>query len=132
MVLEVVEDPKLVALCEICGSPLRTSENEYTCETCKQSRSGKFVLTGRVRIDDGTGSADVVFSDIDEQTLPILKLSGLKDQMLKNHECQVPLSKGQISTLVGREIEVYGIAKQLAGNGKFELIAEKVLLASAF
>ena len=130
MVLEVVEDPKLVALCEICGSPLRTSENEYTCETCKQSRSGKFVLTGRVRIDDGTGLADVVFSDIDEQTLPILKLSGLKDQMLKNHECQVPLSKGQISTLVGREIEVYGIAKQLAGNGKFELIAKKALLAN--
>ena len=132
MVLEVVEDPKLVALCETCGSPLRTSENEYTCETCKQSRSGKFVLTGRVRIDDGTGLADVVFSDIDEQMLPILKLSDLKDQMLKNHECQVPLSKGQISTLVGREIEVYGIAKQLAGNGKFELIAEKVLLANAF
>jgi ssDNA-binding replication factor A large subunit len=90
------------------------------------------VLTGRVRIDDGTGLADVIFSDIDEQALPILKLSDLKDQMLKNHECQVPLSKGQISTLVGREIEVYGIAKQLAGNGKYELIAEKVLLANAF
>ena len=89
------------------------------------------MLTGRVRIDDGTGLADVVFSDIDEQMLPILKLSDLKDQMLKNHECQVPLSKGQISMLVGREIEVYGIAKVLAGNSKFELIAKKALLANA-
>ena len=131
IVLEIVEEPKLVALCEICGTPLRTSESEYACETCKQPRSGKFVFTGRVRIDDGTGLADVVFSDIDEQALPILKLSHLKDQMLKKHDCQVPLSKGQTSTLVGREIEVYGIAKQLAGNGKFELIAKKALLTNA-
>ncbi len=131
MVLEVVETPKLVALCETCGSPLRASKNEYTCENCKQPRAGKFVLTGRVRIDDGTGVADVIFSDLDEQALPILNLADVKYQMLKNHECEMPLSKEQFSKVVGREIEVYGTAKQSTGNGKFELIAKKALLANA-
>ncbi len=131
MVLEVVEAPKLVALCEICGSSLRTSENEYRCESCKKPRSGRFVLTGRVRIDDGTGVADVVFSDLDEQALPILNLADIKYQMVKNHEYEMPLSKEQFSKVIGREIEVYGVAKKLAGNGKFELIAKKALLANA-
>jgi replication factor A1 len=131
IVLEVPEDSKLIALCETCGSALRVSENEYTCETCKQPRSGRIVFTGRVRIDDGTGLADVVFSDIDEQALPALNLAEVKHQMLRNHESQVLLSKGQLLDVVGREIEVYGIAKQSAENGKFELIAKKALLASA-
>jgi replication factor A1 len=131
IVLEAAEDSKLVALCETCGSALRVSENEYTCETCKQPRSGRFVFTGRLRIDDGTGLADVVFSDIDERALSALNLAEVKHQMLRNHECKVELNKGQFLALVGREIEVYGIAKQSAGNGKFELIAKKALLASA-
>ncbi len=131
MVLEVVETPKLVALCETCGSPLKASKNEYTCENCKQPRSGKFVLTGRVRIDDGTGVADVIFSDLDEQALPILNLADVKYQMLKNHECEIPLSKEQFSKVVGREIEAYGTANKPAENGKFELIAKKALMASA-
>lgn len=82
-------------------------------------------------MDDGTGLADVVFSDIDEQALPALSLAEVKHQMLRNHECQVELSKGQFLAVVGREIEVYGIAKRSAGNGKFELIAKKALLAGA-
>jgi hypothetical protein len=130
IVLEVVsKDSKLIVLCETCGSALRVSENEYACETCKQSRSGKFVFTGRVRIDDGTGVADVVFSDIDEQALLALNLAEVKHEMLRNHECQVTLGKEQILAVIGREIEVYGTAKQDA-NGKFELIAKRALLAT--
>jgi hypothetical protein len=131
IVLEVVsyKDSKLIVLCETCGSALRVSENEYTCETCKQPRSGKFVFTGRVRIDDGTGVTDAVFSDIDEQALPAFNLAEVKHEMLRNHECQVTLGEGQILAILGREIEVYGTAKQ-DGNGKFELIAKKALLAS--
>jgi ssDNA-binding replication factor A large subunit len=130
-VLEVVETPKLIALCETCGSPLKASKNEYTCENCKQPRSGKFVLTGRVRIDDGTGVADVIFPDLDEQALPILNLADVKYQMLKNHECEIPLSKEQFSKVIGREIEVYGTANKSPENSKFELIAKKALMASA-
>ena len=130
VVLEVPEDSKLIAVCETCGSTLRASENEYTCETCKQPRPGRFVFTGRVRVDDGTGLVDVVFSDIDEQALPMLNLAEAKHKMVSDHESQVVLSKGELLDVVGKEIEVYGVAKQLAGNGKFELIAKKALLAS--
>jgi replication factor A1 len=131
VVLEVLEDSKLIAVCGTCGSPLRASESEYTCETCKQPRSGKFVFTGRVRVDDGTGLVDVVFSDIDEQALPMLNLAEFKHNMVSDHESQAVLSKGQSLDVVGKEIEVYGIAKQSAENGKFEIIAKKALLASA-
>jgi len=130
VVLEVPEDSKLIAVCETCGSTLRASENEYTCETCKHPRPGRFVFTGRVRVDDGTGLVDVVFSDIDEQALPMLNLAEAKHKMVSDHESQVVLSKGELLDVVGKEIEVYGVAKQLAGNGKFELIAKKALLAS--
>jgi len=129
IVLEVPEDSKLTALCGTCGSALRASENEYTCETCKQPISGKFVFTGRVRVDDGTGIVDIVFSEIDEQALPMLNLAELKHKMVSDHESQILLSKEQLN-VVGKEIEVYGIAKQSAGNGKFELIAKKALLAT--
>jgi hypothetical protein len=73
---------------------------------------------------------DVVFSDIDEQALPMLNLAEAKHKMVSDHESQVVLSKGELLDVVGKEIEVYGVAKQLAGNGKFELIAKKALLAS--
>jgi replication factor A1 len=129
VVLEVPEDHKLIVLCETCGSALKVSENQYTCESCKQARSGKFAFTGRLRIDDGTGVADVVFSDLDADGLPALKLDEVKNQMLAKHECQAQLNKEQFSTLIGKEIEVYGTAKPSAANGKFELIAKKALLA---
>ena len=131
IVLEVPEESKLIAVCGTCGSPLKASENEYTCETCKQPRSGKFVFTSRFRVDDGTGLVDVVFSDIDEQAVPMMNLAEVKHKMVSDHESQIVLSKGQSSDVVGKEIEVYGTAKKSAKNDKFELIAKKALLATA-
>jgi len=124
-----IEEPKLVAICENCGSRLKVSENDFTCENCRQQRHGSVALAARMRIDDGTGVAGVVTSDIHAEGLLPVNLVEIRGQMLKNHDSQIPLDKEQYSVLVGKEIEVYGTAQPLAERGKFDLIAKKVVLA---
>jgi replication factor A1 len=124
-----IEDPKLIAICESCGSRLKVSNNNFRCESCKEQRYGNVAFAGRLRIDDGTGVANVVTSDIRLENLLPVNLVEIRAQILESQDSELAQSKDQYTTLVGKEIEVYGTAQASAEYGKYDLIAKKVVLA---
>lgn len=128
MVLDVVEDQKLLALCETCSSPLMVSQKGFNCDNCNSARSGNITLVGRLRIDDGTGVADVVISNQDPAQFVSKDLAQVRERMLKEGKAEFVLSREELSNIVGKEIEVYGTAEQEGIQSKFEVRARKILV----
>lgn len=127
VVLDVVETQKLAAVCETCGTELRVSENSFLCENCKSTKSGKIVLTGRLRIDDGTGVADVILANQDTAGLTIFDAHQIRELLLKEGKSERVLTEEEPSSLVGKEIEVYATAEPSSSQGRFDLKAKKLV-----
>ena len=129
VVLEAVGPARLVAVCETCGTSLKVHEGASTCEKCNAQRTGRLVFEGRLRIDDGTGVAEVTITDVEANNL-LPNESEIKSQMLMKGENETNLNVEQISVAIGKEIEVYGTATQKDDQGRFEIVTKKVLHAT--
>lgn len=128
LVLEGVGDQRLVALCETCTSPLEVSEKSFICRNCNSAKSAKVFLEGRLRVDDGTGVIDVALSNQDPAELLSIDMQRIRDRMLAEGKPTLALNEQELSSIIGREIEVYGAAEQANTQGKFDLRARKVLV----
>ncbi len=128
MILDAVGDQKLAALCETCNSALMVREDGFSCDNCKSPKSGKLIFAGRLRIDDGTGVADIVLSDLDPAQVISTDLSQVRERMLKQGKGEVKVNKEELSSAIGKEIEVYGTAEPAGAQGKFDVKAKKVLV----
>jgi hypothetical protein len=131
VVLEVVDDLKVSFLCESCGSELRFAEDELRCEKCTQSRSGRFVLSTHLRLDDGTGVIDAKLLCADAASLLLFDRKSIENQMLNSHISELQLSREQNLNLIGKEVELNGTAQPSPDHGKLEFIADRVVLANA-
>lgn len=128
IILDAVGDQKLAALCETCNSALMVHEDSFSCDNCKSPKSGKLIFAGRLRIDDGTGVADIVLSDLDPAQLISTDLSQVRERMLKQGKGEVKVNKEELSSAIGKEIEVYGTAEPTGAQRKFDVKAKKILL----
>jgi ribosomal protein L37E len=128
VVIEVLEDPKVSLLCETCGSEMKFEEDKPKCENCGQPRSSSFALSTRIRLDDGTGVIGVRLLHTEADT--IFDRKAIENQMLQNHVTEIQLGREQGLNLIGKEVEVKGIAEASPDNGKLEFNAKKVLLAT--
>jgi replication factor A1 len=130
VVLEVLDDLKVSLLCESCGSEMKFAEDKPWCENCGQARSGRFALSTRLRLDDGTGVVDARLLHAEADTITVFDRKAIENQMLQNHITEIELGKEQVLNLIGKEVEVKGIAETSPDHGKLEFIAKKVLLAN--
>ncbi len=128
IILDAVGDQKIAALCETCNSALVVHEDGFSCDNCKSPKSGKLIFAGRLKIDDGTGVADIVLSDLDPAQVISTDLSQVRERMLKQGKGEVKVNKEELSSAIGKEIEAYGTAEPAGAQGKFDVKAKKVLL----
>jgi ssDNA-binding replication factor A large subunit len=108
IVLEVVDRPRLVATCETCNAPLSVSERNFTCDHCKSIKAGSITMSGKVRIDDGTGVADVILAGQDPRQFAPTDAQELRERMIDQGTASMELEKEYLSNLVGKELEIYG------------------------
>jgi ssDNA-binding replication factor A large subunit len=128
LVLDLVGEQKIVAVCETCNSELKISEGNYHCDQCESTKTGRVVLKGRLRIDDGTGLTEVSLDSQDpRQYMPEDTQEYVAD-MMKAGQSFIVLSKDSLSNLMGREIEVYGTAEPGSTQGKVEFKAKRVVV----
>jgi replication factor A1 len=127
MVLDTVGQANLTARCETCNSDLKVIENSFMCEHCNSKRIGRLVLSGRLKIDDGTGVAEVILSDQDPTSLASTNPKQIVTRMLDERETSVGVSKEELADLVGKEIEVYGTVVQ-GTEGKLAFHAKKTIV----
>lgn len=130
MILGTMGEMRLRALCETCSLPLNVSEKSFSCTSCKSTKTGSIRLSGRLKIDDGTGVAEVIVTDLDQA--PILSMSSTetRERMIKEEMSELMLSNEENQKIIGKEIEVYGTAQQPGLQSKFEVNATRILAVS--
>lgn len=128
VILDVIGDQKLQASCETCHTPLKISEETFNCENCKSTKLGNIRFTGRFKIDDGTGVAEVAFSDLDPALFIPMETTETREHMLKKGEPELVLDKEKFNGIIGKEIEVYGTAQPTGVQSRFEVNAKKIFL----
>lgn len=128
IILETLGDPKLLALCETCDSPLTVLGKKFNCSNCKSVKAGKVGFTGRFKIDDGTGVGEVTISGVEPTKFTSGKPADALEQMLQEGDPQLTLEKGELGAVIGKEIEVYGTAEPTGTTAKYEIKAKKVIV----
>lgn len=83
---------------------------------------------GRFKFDDGTGVAEVTISGLEPTQFTSGKPADALEQMLQDGDPQLVLEKGELGTILGKEIEVYGTAEPTGTTAKFEIKAKKVVV----
>ncbi len=128
VILELLEEPKVLALCETCNSSLKVSNNNFSCETCKSTKTGKFTFAARFKIDDGTGVTEVAIFDLDPSQFVTTKLTEVRAKMLRADKAESAMDMSELKNTIGKEIEVYGTAEPTGTKSKFVIKAKKVLV----
>jgi hypothetical protein len=65
-------------------------------------------MSGKVRIDDGTGVADVILAGQDPRQFAPTDPQELRERMINESTASMELEKEYLSSLVGKELEIYG------------------------
>jgi replication factor A1 len=120
LVLEIVDNPRLAASCETCGERLTVSNGNFVCDHCKSNKAGNITMTGRLRIDDGTGVTDVILVDQNPRQFTPIDTQEFRQRMMKQGITVLELERETLSNITGKEIEAYGTAE--AENGQKKLI----------
>ena len=129
VILEVLDVPKIAFLCESCGSQLVSTENQLLCPNCSLPRQGNPVITAHIRLDDGTGVLDVRLSNVNADKVPNLDYNDIRARAVNGKSAEIQLNGEQGAKLVGKEVELNGVAKH-SDHGKMEFLVEKMLYAS--
>lgn len=128
VVLELVGEQKVIALCEACNSDLKVLRDGFHCDQCNSTRTGRAALMGRLKIDDGTGVTEVVLESQDPRQYTPGDAQEYLAKMLKEDQANIVLSNDALSNLIGREIEVYGTAEPSSTQGKIQFKARRVVV----
>jgi ssDNA-binding replication factor A large subunit len=127
LVLEVVENPKVAATCETCGERLVISNGNFACDHCKSNKDSNITMTGRLRIDDGTGVADVILLDQNPRQFTPIDTEEFRQRMMKQGVTVLELERETLSNMVGKEIEAYGSPEPEYGQKKLVFKAKRIV-----
>ena len=130
VILGTIGELKLQALCETCSSALNVSEKSFSCASCKSTKTGNIRLNGRLKIDDGTGVAEVIVPGLDPAPLLSMNSTDTRERMIKEEMPELMVGDEESQKIIGKEIEIYGTAQQPGLQSKFEVKATKILAAS--
>jgi len=126
-VLEVVDNPKLFATCETCGERLTVSNGTFVCDHCKSNKTGNISMTGRLRIDDGTGVIDVILVDQNPRQFTPIDAEEFRQRMMAEGIAVLELEREALSNIVGKEIEAYGTAEAEGEQTKLIFKAKRIV-----
>lgn len=130
VILGIIGEAKLVALCETCKSRLKVDKNSFVCETCKSTKSANIGLDSRFKIDDGTGVAEVTVSDFDPAFFISTNAVEVRERMLREGGPELLIDKDKLAGVIGKEFEILGTAEPTGKQAKFEIRATKILTVS--
>jgi replication factor A1 len=127
LVLDVTDNPKLKASCETCHEELTISNGSFFCDRCKSNKTGDITLSGRLRIDDGTGVTDVTLVNQNPRQFTPVDIQEFREQMLKQGQSTLELERVTLSNIVGKEIEAYGTVVAESGEEKLIFKAKRIV-----
>jgi ssDNA-binding replication factor A large subunit len=84
-------------------------------------------MTGKLRIDDGTGVVDVILLDQNPRQFTPVDTEEFRQRMIKQGVAILELERETLSNIIGKEIEVYGTAEAENDQKKLIFKAERIV-----
>ena len=128
IILDAGEDAALTSVCCQCGQPIAPSNDLFICATDGPQTEPTWLLTTRMRLDDGTDTFVANVRSKEPQTLIGKSISWAQKEILAKGTSTVALPIDATGKLAGMRIEAFGVTRRDPQTGKLVLDSDKVIL----
>lgn len=128
IILDAGEDAALTSVCCQCGQPIAPSNDLFICATDGPQTEPTWLLTTRMRLDDGTDTFVANVRSKEPQTLIGKSVSWAQKEILAKGASTVALPIDATGKLAGMRIEAFGVTRRDPQTGKLVLDSDKVIL----
>jgi len=128
IILDAGENAVLTCICAQCGEPVLPSEGYFVCRTHGSLTGANWLLTMRMRLDDGT---DTILAEVrtkDPQSLIGKSVTSAQKEILAKRASTVALPIDATGKLAGMRIEAFGVTRRDPQTGKLILHTDTVSL----
>jgi ssDNA-binding replication factor A large subunit len=128
IVLDAGEDASLTSICTQCEQPVAPSDNQFVCSAHGLQAEPTWLLTTRMRIDDGTDTIVANIRTKEPQALIGKSVSWAQKEILAKGTSTVALPIDATGKLAGMRIEAFGVTRLDPQTGKLVLDTAKLFL----
>jgi replication factor A1 len=128
IVLDAGEEATLASVCGQCEQPVAPSNEHFVCPTHGSLAEPTWLLTTRMRLDDGTDTIVANVRTKEPHTLIDKSVSWAQKEILAKRTSNVALPINVTGKLAGMRIEAFGVTRRDPQTGKLVLDANKVIL----
>lgn len=128
IVLDAGEDAALTSVCNQCEELVVPSNGQFACPTHGAQTEATWILTTRMRLDDGT---DIIVANVrtkDPHSLLGKSVTWAQKEILAKKTSTVALPIDATGKLAGMRIEAFGVTRCDPQTGKLVLHTDKVFL----
>jgi hypothetical protein len=128
IVLDAGEDAALASVCDQCEQPVAPSDDHFACSTHGPLAEPTWLLTTRMRLDDGTDTIMANVRTKEPHTLIGKSVNWAQKEILAKGTSTVALPIDITGKLAGMRIEAFGVTRRDPQTGKLVLDTDKVFL----
>jgi replication factor A1 len=128
IVLDVEEDAKLASVCIQCEQPVASSNEHFVCPTHGVLAEPTWLLTIRMRLDDGTDTIMANVRTKEPHALIGKSVTSAQKEILAKGTSTLALPIDATGKLAGMRIEAFGVTRRDPHTGKLVLDTDKVIL----
>lgn len=128
IILDAGENAVLTSTCIQCEEPVVPSDDQFECSTHGRLTGAAWLLSVRMRLDDGTDTIVAEVRTKNPQSLIGKSLSWAQKEILAKGASTVALPIDATGKLAGMRIEAFGVTRRDPQTGKLVLDTEKVFL----
>ena len=128
IVLDAGEDAALTSVCGQCEQSVVPSNDHFVCSTHGPQTEPTWLLTTRMRLDDGTDTIVANVRTKDPHALIGKSVSWAQKEILAKGTSTVALPIDATGKLAGMRIEAFGVTRRDPQTGKLVLDTDKLFL----
>lgn len=128
IILDAGEDAALTSVCSQCEQPIAPSNDHFVCGTHGPQAEPTWLLTTRMRVDDGTATFVANVRSKEPQTLIGKSVSWAQKEILAKGASTVALPIDATGKLAGMRMEAFCVTRRDPQTGKLVLDSDKVIL----
>jgi replication factor A1 len=128
IVLDAGEDATLASVCDQCEQPVAPSDGHFVCSTHGPMVKPTWLLTTRIRLDDGTDTITANVRSKQPETLIDKSMNWAQKEILAKGTSTVALPNETTGKLAGMRIEAFGVTRRDPQTGKLVFDTNKIFL----
>jgi replication factor A1 len=128
IVLDAGEDAALASVCSQCEQPVSPANDHFICATHGPQTEPTWLLTTRMRLDDGTDTIVANVRTKEPHALIGKSVNWAQKEILAKGTSTVALPIDVTGKLAGMRIEAFGVTRRDPQTGKLVLDTDKMIL----